>query len=106
MKNLSNITAAILAGGLGTRLHSAIPDRPKVLAEVGGRPFIVYLLDQIAAAGIEEVVLCTCYLGHQVKEVLGTTHGPLSLIYSKESSPLGTGGALRLALPIFLTDQS
>jgi D-glycero-alpha-D-manno-heptose 1-phosphate guanylyltransferase len=105
MKNLSDITAAILAGGLGTRLRSAIPDRPKVLAEVGGRPFIVYLLDQLAAAGIQEVVLCTGYLGHQVKEVLGQTHGPLSLIYSQESSPLGTGGALRLALPIFLTDQ-
>jgi NDP-sugar pyrophosphorylase family protein len=105
MKNLSNITAAILAGGLGTRLRSVIPDRPKVLAEVAGRPFIVYLLNQLAAAGIQEVVLCTGYLGHQVKEVLGQTHGPLSLIYSQESSPLGTGGALRLALPIFSTDQ-
>lgn len=67
MKNPSTITAVILAGGLGTRLRSVVSDRPKVLAEVGGRPFIVYLLDQIAAAGIEELVLCTGYLGHQVK---------------------------------------
>jgi D-glycero-alpha-D-manno-heptose 1-phosphate guanylyltransferase len=105
MKNLSNITAAILAGGLGTRLRPVIPDRPKVLAKVGGRPFIVYLLDQLAAAGIQDVVLCTGYLGDRVKEVLGESHGPLSLIYSQDPSPLGTGGALRLALPIFLADQ-
>jgi NDP-sugar pyrophosphorylase family protein len=105
MKNLSNITAAILAGASATQLRLALPGRPKVLAEVGGRPFIAYLLDQLAAVGIQEVVLCTDYLGHQVKEVLGQTYGPLSLIYSQESSPLGTGGALRLALPLFLTDQ-
>jgi D-glycero-alpha-D-manno-heptose 1-phosphate guanylyltransferase len=105
MKSLSNMTAAILAGGLGTRLRPVMADRPKVLAEVGGRPLIFYLLDQLAAAGIQDVVLCTGYLGHQVKEVLGESHGPLRLIYSQESSPLGTGGALRLALPLFLTDQ-
>jgi NDP-sugar pyrophosphorylase family protein len=103
MKGLSNITAAILAGGLGTRPQQA--DRPKVLAEVGGRPFIFYLLDQLAAAGIRDVVMCTGYLGHQVKEVLGESHGPLRLIYSQESSPLGTGGAIRLAIPQFLMEQ-
>jgi NDP-sugar pyrophosphorylase family protein len=99
------MTAAILAGGLGTRLRPVMGDRPLLLAEVEGRPFISYLFDQIAAVGIEEVVLCIGYLGHQVKEVLATTHGPLRLIYSQESSPLGTGGALRKAYPLFIKEQ-
>jgi D-glycero-alpha-D-manno-heptose 1-phosphate guanylyltransferase len=99
------MTAAILAGGLGTRLRPVMGDRPPVLAEVGGRPFIFYVLDQLSAAGIQDVVLCTGYLGHQVKEVLGESHGPLRFIYSQESSPLGTGGALRRAYPLFIKEQ-
>jgi NDP-sugar pyrophosphorylase family protein len=80
-------------------------DRPKVLAEVGGRPFIYYLLDQLVAAGIRDAVVCTGYLGERVKEVLGEAHGALRLIYSQESVPLGTGGALRQAFSLFLTEQ-
>jgi D-glycero-alpha-D-manno-heptose 1-phosphate guanylyltransferase len=100
MKNLSHITAAILAGGLGTRLRPVVADRPKVLAEVGGRPFIFYLLDQLAAVRVRRVILCTGYLAHQVRDTLGETYGPLNLLYSQEPSPLGTGGALRFALPM------
>jgi len=100
MKNLSHITAAILAGGLGTRLRSVVPDRPKVLAEVAGRPFVFHLLDQLAAVRVRQVVLCTGYLAHQVRDTLGETYGPMNLLYSQEPSPLGTGGALRLALSL------
>ena len=53
--DLSNTTAVILAGGLGTRLRPVTADRPKVLAKVYGRLFLAYLLDQPAAAGIEEL---------------------------------------------------
>lgn len=98
------VTAAILAGGLGTRLRSIVADRPKVLAEVRGRPFLAYLLDQVAAAGVKMVVLCTGYLGEQVRETFGDTYRSLRLFYSQESSPLGTAGALRLALPLFESD--
>jgi D-glycero-alpha-D-manno-heptose 1-phosphate guanylyltransferase len=100
MKNLSHITAAILAGGMGTRLRPMVADRPKVLAEVGGRPFIFYLLDQLAAVRVRQVVLCTGYLAQQVVDTVGETYGPLNLLYSQEPSPLGTGGALRFALPM------
>jgi D-glycero-alpha-D-manno-heptose 1-phosphate guanylyltransferase len=100
MKNLSHITAAILAGGMGTRLRPMVVDRPKVLAEVGGRPFIFYLLDQLAAVRVRQVVLCTGYLAQQVVDTVGETYGPLNLLYSQEPSPLGTGGALRFALPM------
>jgi D-glycero-alpha-D-manno-heptose 1-phosphate guanylyltransferase len=100
MKNLSHITAAILAGGLGSRLRPVVADRPKVLAEVGGRPFIFYLLDQLAAVSVQRVVLCTGYLADLVKDTLGETYGPMNLLYSREPSPLGTGGALCFALPL------
>lgn len=98
------VTAAILAGGLGTRLRSIVADRPKVLAEVRGRPFLAYLLDQVATAGVKTAVLCTGYLGEQVRETFGDTYRSLCLFYSQESSPLGTAGALRLALPLFKSD--
>lgn len=102
--NLAEVTAAILAGGLGTRLRSVVPDKPKVLATVRGRPFIEYLLDQLASEGVKSVVLCTGYLGDQVEALLGTNYQDIKLRYSHEPSPLGTGGALRLALPTLESD--
>lgn len=105
MTYLANITAVILAGGFGTRLRSVVSDRPKVLAEVGGRPFLGYLLDQLVAEDVKSVVLCTGYLGEQVQDRLGTHYRTLALQYSREPQPLGTGGALRLALPMLDTDS-
>lgn len=98
------ISAVILAGGLGTRLRPVVSDRPKVLASVHGKPFLAYLLDQLVKAGIKEVVLCTGYLGEQVQTALGNTYGPLHLAYSQETELMGTGGALRIALPLLKTD--
>lgn len=95
------MTAVILAGGLGTRLQSVVADRPKVLAEIRGRPFLAYLLDQLAAFDLRRIVLCTGYLGEQVQAAFGDTYRCLRLLYSQELSPLGTAGALRLALPLF-----
>ncbi len=92
------VTAVILAGGMGTRLRAAVADRPKVLAPVAGRPFITYLLDKIASTPIEHVVLCTGYRAEMIEEALGTRYGKLALSYSREIEPLGTGGALRLAV--------
>lgn len=103
--SLADVTAAILAGGLGTRLRPVIADRPKVLAEVQGRPFLGYLLDQLSAAGLRLVVLCTGYMGEQVRSAFGNSYGRLRLVYSQEAFPLGTGGALRLALPLFDSDS-
>lgn len=97
---LEPVTAAILAGGLGTRLSPVLPGLPKVLADVGGRPFITYLLNQIEENGIKDVVLCTGHRAEQVEEKLGSAFGSVRLHYSKEQAPMGTGGALRLALPL------
>ncbi len=105
MTNFSYITAVILAGGLGTRLRPAVSDRPKVLAEVHGKYFLTFLLDYLIKAGFEDAVLCTGYRGEQIRAALGEGYGPLSLIYSQETSPLGTAGALRLALPFFKSES-
>jgi len=100
----SQICAAILVGGLGTRLRSVLPDSPKVLAEVLGRPFVTFLLDQLDTAGVRNVVLCTGHRCEEVRKQLGETYRSLSLTYSQEDAPLGTGGALRLALPHLSSD--
>jgi D-glycero-alpha-D-manno-heptose 1-phosphate guanylyltransferase len=97
--SLASVDAAILAGGFGTRLRSVVSDRPKVLAEVAGRPFITFLLDQLVTAGVRSVVLCTGYMADLVESTLGETYGPLKLHYSRETTPLGTGGAVRAAMP-------
>jgi len=104
MQVISDITAVILAGGLGTRLQPVVPDKPKVLVEVLGRPFLVYLLDQLVSLGLHKVVLCTGYKGDKVQECFGGAYRSLRLLYSREDEPLGTGGALRLALPCFSSD--
>lgn len=97
---LDRIPVAILAGGRGTRLRPAIGDRQKVVARVEGRPFLAILLDQVAAAGFRDVVLCVGHRAEEVESALGASHGPLRLRYSAETEPLGTGGALRHALPL------
>jgi NDP-sugar pyrophosphorylase family protein len=99
-----DLTAAILAGGLGTRLQSAFADRPKVLAPVAGRPFLTLLLDQLADAGIRRVVLLTGHRAEQVRDELGEAYEGMWLDHVAEPSPLGTAGALRHALP-FLTEN-
>src|SRR5262245_39674064 len=98
MTTFTNVSAAILAGGLGTRLRPVVADRPKVLTDVAERPFVTYLLDQLATAGLREVVLLTGYRGEQVYEALGETYRGMRLRYSQEESPRGTGGALRAGL--------
>jgi NDP-sugar pyrophosphorylase family protein len=102
---LANVTGAVLAGGLGTRLRSRVADRPKVMAPVQGRPYLTYLLDQLAVAGLREVVLLTGYLGDLVQTTLGETYADMRLVYAREPSPLGTGGALRRALPVIASSM-
>ncbi len=94
------ITAAILAGGLGTRLRTVINDRPKALVPVGGRYFLAYLLDQLVDAGVRDVILCTGHMGERVREAFGERYRRLHLRYAHEDQPLGTAGALRHALPL------
>jgi D-glycero-alpha-D-manno-heptose 1-phosphate guanylyltransferase len=95
---------AILCGGAGTRLRAAVADRPKALAEVAGRPFLAWLLDLLDAQGFGRVVLCTGYRAEQIEAEFGASYKGLQLRYSPEPTSLGTGGALRFALPLLASE--
>ena len=92
------IDAVILCGGQGQRLRPVLRDRPKPLAEVGGRPFLEWLLLALRTAGVRHSVLATGYMGEAIERALGNGRRfDLELTYSHEPEPLGTAGALRLA---------
>lgn len=95
------IKAFILCGGLGTRLRSVLSDRPKSMALVAGVPFLQLLLEQVRAHGIDQVVLGTGHMADQIESFFrdGEELG-LRISYSRETEPLGTGGAIKLAEPL------
>jgi D-glycero-alpha-D-manno-heptose 1-phosphate guanylyltransferase len=90
--------AIVLAGGLGTRLRSAVPDLAKVMAPVCGRPFLEILLTSLAEKGCGRAVLSLGYLADRIQDHFGPRFAGIELAYEIESTPLGTGGALRRAL--------
>ncbi len=90
--------AIVLAGGLGLRLRSAVPNLPKILAPVADRPFIAAVLDLLAASGFERAVLAVGYRRDLVMAALGARWNGMSLDYSIEETPLGTGGAVWQAM--------
>jgi D-glycero-alpha-D-manno-heptose 1-phosphate guanylyltransferase len=90
--------AIVLAGGLGTRLASRLDGVPKPMAPVAGRPFLEILLTQLLRAGGTRVVLSVGHLHHVIQNYFGASFHGMSVHYATESEPLGTGGAIRLAL--------
>lgn len=90
--------AFVLAGGLGTRLKPRFGDVPKPLVPVAGRPFVVRQIEWLRARGVREVVLCTGHGAASLRESVEAARVPdVTVHYSEEPEPLGTGGALRLA---------
>lgn len=90
----------ILAGGLGTRLRGQFGDLPKPLTPLGGRPFLERQIEWLAGCDISDVVLCVGHGADQVEDRLGDGAAlGVRLRYSRETEPMGTGGALRLARP-------
>ncbi len=75
------------------------------MAPVAGRPFLTYLLDQIADAGIRRVVLSTGHLAEQFAAVIGNRYRNIQIVYAHEEQPLGTGGAIRFAGGFTEADQ-
>lgn len=90
--------AIVLAGGLGTRLRERVPDLPKPMASVAGRPFLEYLLDALARHGCDEVVLSVGHLWQKIEAHFGDRYRGMALRYAVEATPLGTGGAIAFAL--------
>jgi|SRR5580658_246236 D-glycero-alpha-D-manno-heptose 1-phosphate guanylyltransferase len=95
---MHNIKAILLVGGLGTRLRSVVASTPKVLASIGERSFLEVLIRQLRSQGIRRFVMCTGYLADQIESRFGDGRPwDVSIEYSKEEMPLGTGGAVKLA---------
>lgn len=94
--------AMLLAAGRGERLRPMTDTLPKPLAEVGGKPLIVYHLEALARAGVREVIVNLSWLGEQIRAALGSgeRYG-LCITYSDEGpEPLETGGGILRALPL------
>jgi NDP-sugar pyrophosphorylase family protein len=88
----------ILAGGLGTRLWPLTKQVPKPMVPVAGIPYLEHQLRILAKQGLKDIVILTAYLGEQIEEYFGDGRRlGLSILYSREPEPLGTGGALREA---------
>jgi NDP-sugar pyrophosphorylase family protein len=96
------LPVAILAGGLATRLGPLAQETPKALIEVAGRPFLAWQLEMLSREGVERVVLCLKHLGEMIRDFVGNGSAfGLNVTYSHDGEqPLGTGGALRKALPL------
>ena len=90
--------AIILAGGLGTRLKEAVPDTPKSMALINGRPFLEYQLDYLDRWGLRRVILSVGYGKEKIMDHFGGQYKSLQIAYSVEEEPLGTGGAIISAL--------
>ena len=95
------LPVAILAGGLATRLHPITQTIPKALVPVAGEPFLFHQLRYLRAQGVRRVVICTGYLGEMIEEAVGSG-GAFGLhveVARDGDKLLGTGGALKAALP-------
>lgn len=97
--------AIILAGGFGTRLRQVVPDLPKPMAPVAGRPFLEILLSTLARKGFTRVVLSLGFMSEKIISHFGNYFMDMQLVYEVESRPLGTGGAIRAALTRCLADH-
>jgi D-glycero-alpha-D-manno-heptose 1-phosphate guanylyltransferase len=90
--------AIILAGGLGTRLRAAVPDLPKPMAPIHGRPFLEHQMDYWIAQGVTRFILSVGYKRELIEAHFGTAYRNCAVVYAREEEPLGTGGGLLLAL--------
>ena len=92
------VQAIILAGGLGTRLRETVPDLPKCLAPVAGRPFLFYLINYLRSEGVNSFIFSIGYKQELITDYLKENFSTLDYTCVIEEEPLGTGGAIRHAL--------
>jgi NDP-sugar pyrophosphorylase family protein len=101
-QTLGTVDALILCGGKGTRLQSVVSDRPKVMATIAERPFLDILLQSLFDQGFLRVILAVGYLK---EHIMGHYHTDTRIVFSEESEPLGTGGAVKHAKPLIVSDH-
>lgn len=99
------LTAIILAGGLGKRLRSVVSDRPKPMALVLGKPFLAYQIEYWINQGVTSFILSVGYKHEMIIEYFGYKYLGAKIDYTIETSPLGTGGGLLLAIDKLKEDE-
>lgn len=94
--------AIVLAGGLGTRLRSVVPNLPKPMAPIDekGTPFLCILLDELVHQGMKHIILATGYKHEVISDYFGECYQSAKIGYSVEHEPLLTGGAIKKALAL------
>lgn len=97
--------AIVLAGGFGTRLRQVVADVPKPMAPIAGRPFLEILLGSLARKGFARVVLSLGFMAEKISDHFGARIAGMDIAYVVEDAPLGTGGAIRLALDACTQDH-
>lgn len=97
--------AIVLAGGFGTRLRQVVADVPKPMAPIAGRPFLEILLGSLARKGFARVVLSLGFMAEKITDHFGTRFAGMDIAYVVEDTPLGTGGAIRLAFEACTQDH-
>jgi D-glycero-alpha-D-manno-heptose 1-phosphate guanylyltransferase len=90
--------AIVLAGGFGTRLRQLVADVPKPMAPIAGKPFLEILLGSMAKKGFRRVILSLGFMADKISGHFGEHFAGMDLDYVVEHEPLGTGGAIRLAM--------
>ena len=100
------LTVVILAGGRGTRLQSVVSDRPKPMADVGGRPFLEFVLDDLVSQDLPlRVIMSVGYKADDISGHFGTSYRGIPLQYCVEAHALGTGGAIKKCAADFHLDR-
>jgi D-glycero-alpha-D-manno-heptose 1-phosphate guanylyltransferase len=97
--------AIVLAGGFGTRLRAVVPDLPKPMAPIAGRPFLEILLDDLARKGFQRVILSLGFMAEQITSHFDHEYAGMQLVSVVEEQPLGTGGGVRLAMEHLTSDH-
>ncbi len=102
--NASAMDAVILCGGLGTRLQSVMKDKPKPMADINDRPFLELLIDYVAKFGFRRFILCAGHKGNFIKEYFQEKKSENTYVFSQETTPLGTAGAIKNAEPVISSE--
>ncbi len=93
----------ILAGGFGTRLKSIIKDIPKPMASIAGKPFLEWLINYLSGFNPNKIILGTGYKHEIIETHFGKQFKNIPVVYSIETDPLGTGGAIKKAFDLVET---
>ena len=106
-KIISKTDLIILCGGQGSRIKEVANDKPKILIELGGRPYLDGLIHKLYVHGFRRIIFCVGYLAEKIVEHIESVknnYPGLEVVFSIEKSPLGTGGAIKNAEALVKSD--